>query len=158
MNDVETLAMVQEDSHILTLDVVGGLPFPRLWNYEILAYGCQENRVLTGELSEFEMCCIIFLPLTDKMLQDNVVLNKIIGTHDFYNIEVSSPRSGDVMVTGTFADGSTATGVLLIVVNESSIYHYQAERYGDSVRDNIISGVPGGYYMLVLLIQTYFRC
>ena len=54
MDDVETVAMVQEESSLLTLDVIGGLPSPRLWDYEIFAFGCQENRILKGELSEFE--------------------------------------------------------------------------------------------------------
>ena len=35
----------------LTLDIVGGLPFRRLWNYTLLAFGCRENSILNGELS-----------------------------------------------------------------------------------------------------------
>ena len=38
------------DSGSLILDVIGGLAFRRLWNCTILAYGCEENSILNGEL------------------------------------------------------------------------------------------------------------
>ena len=67
-----------------------------------------------------------------------------VGTHDFGNISVSSLDSGDVMVTGNFTDGSMATGILIIVIGESSIINYhQAMRDDNSIRNNIISGLPG---------------
>ena len=55
MDHVEIMAMVQEETnlHVVTLDV-GPLPLQRVWDYEIFAFKCQENRILKGELSEFE--------------------------------------------------------------------------------------------------------
>ena len=50
----------------------------------------------------------------------------MIGTHDIQNISVSSPQPGEVRVTGDFIDGSTATGVLLILyslTNDSDIHY-----------------------------------
>ena len=39
----------------------------------------------------------------------------ITGTHDIQNVHVSSPLPGQIKVTGDFVDGSTVTGVMLIV-------------------------------------------
>lgn len=39
------------------------------------------------------------------------------GTHDIQNTSVSSSLPGTVRVTGEFIQGSTATGLLVIVVN-----------------------------------------
>ena len=53
----------------------------------------------------------------------------MIGTHDIQNVSVSSPQPGEISVTGDFTDGSTATGVLLILysfTNDSDI-HYVIE-------------------------------
>ena len=55
----------------------------------------------------------------------------IIGTHDIQNVTVapSSLHPGQIRVTGDFVNGSTATGVLLIVyslTNESDV-HYVAK-------------------------------
>ena len=50
----------------------------------------------------------------------------MIGTHDIQNISVSSLQPGEVRVTGDFIDGSTATGVLLILyslTNDSDIHY-----------------------------------
>ena len=50
----------------------------------------------------------------------------MLGTHDIQNISVSSPQLGEVRVTGDFIDGSTATGVLLILysITNGSDIHY----------------------------------
>ena len=50
MDHVETTATIEPS--VLTLEVVSGLPFRRLWNYTVLAYGCQENDILNKQLSE----------------------------------------------------------------------------------------------------------
>ena len=58
----------------------------------------------------------------------------MIGTHDIQNISVSSPQLGEIRVTSDFIDGSTATGVLLILyspTNDSDI-HYVLENYEQS--------------------------
>ena len=51
MDYVETTAMMEPQR--LTLNVVSGLSFRRLWNCTIFAYGCEENSILSGaQLSE----------------------------------------------------------------------------------------------------------
>ena len=50
MDHVETTATIEPS--VLTLEVISGLPFRRLWNCTVLAYGCQGNNVLKKELSE----------------------------------------------------------------------------------------------------------
>ena len=51
MDHVETTATIEQS--VLTLEVVSGLPFRRLWNCTVLAYGCQESNISNDELSEF---------------------------------------------------------------------------------------------------------
>ena len=56
MDHVETTATIELRFSVLTLKVVSGLPFRRLWNCTVLAYGCQENSIMNGaELSELTM-------------------------------------------------------------------------------------------------------
>ena len=50
MDHVETTATIEPS--VLTLEVVSGLPFRRLWNCTVLAFGCQENSILIDVLSE----------------------------------------------------------------------------------------------------------
>ena len=46
-------------SNLVALDVIPGLPIRRLWNSTVLAYGCQDNPVMSDvELSE--LLCIEF--------------------------------------------------------------------------------------------------
>ena len=74
------------------------------------------------------------------------------GTHAIQNISVSSPLSGQVRVTGDFVQGSTATGVLIIVytlINDSDI-HYISDNTNHSV-DVRVSGLSGTEYN----ISTY---
>ena len=58
----------------------------------------------------------------------------MIGTHDIQNISVSSPQPGEIRVTGDFIDGSTATGVLLILysITKNSDIQYVIENYEQS--------------------------
>ena len=54
MDNVETTAIVEPGR--LNLNVVSGLPFGRLWNCTILAYGCQEDSILSGiQLSKLRL-------------------------------------------------------------------------------------------------------
>ena len=50
MDHVETTATIEPS--VLTLEVVSGLPFRRLWNCTVLAYECKENNIYNKELSE----------------------------------------------------------------------------------------------------------
>ena len=51
MDYVETKATMEPER--LTLNVISGLPFQRLWNYTIFTYRCQDNIILSRlELSK----------------------------------------------------------------------------------------------------------
>ena len=63
----------------------------------------------------------------------------IVGTHHIQNIISISSHPGQISITGNFIDGSTATGVFLIVysfTNESDI-HYHAIHKGNEQNNNI---------------------
>ena len=85
------------------------------------------------------------------------------GTHDIQNISVSSPLPGQVRVTGDFIEGSTATGVLGIIVN---VDHFEI-RYHNVIMvpkvnvtvtvlgmhvEGVISGLAGGQYRISLFV------
>ena len=62
-----------------------------------------------------------------------------VGTFDIQNITASSPFPGQIQVTGYYIDGSTATGVVLIVyslTNESDVQYIVKEKCESN---NIIS-------------------
>ena len=46
--------------------------------------------------------------------------NLTIGTHNIQNVTASSPRPGQISVTGDYVDGSTANGIILIVYSLSN--------------------------------------
>ena len=46
-----------------------------------------------------------------------------LGTHDVYDITVSSPLPGVVMVTGDVVVGSTSTGILAIIYSSHSDFN-----------------------------------
>ena len=78
------------------------------------------------ELSKFSS---YYTCITTNNKRATVVLfvqSFMIGTHDIQNISVSSLQPGEIRVTGDFIDGSTATGVLLIlysITNDSDIHY-----------------------------------
>ena len=70
--------------------------------------------------------------------------------HDFQNISVSSPLPGQIRVTGDLIEGSTATGVLIIVYsqsNDSDIHYKNSEHEGQrtDLEVNIV-GLTGNKY------------
>ena len=72
---------------------------------------------------------------------------KPVGTHDIQNISVSSPLPGQVRVTGDFIEGSTATGVLLIIyarANDSNV-HYILSNTTQNI-DARVAGLTGTEY------------
>ena len=79
------------------------------------------------------------------------LLNYITGTHDIQNISVSSPLPGTVRVTGEFIEGSTATGVLIIVyslqtaADDSDIQYIDSE-YHDLNTMITVDRLTGGHY------------
>ena len=48
----------------------------------------------------------------------------MVGTHDVQNISVSSTHPGQIRVTGDIIDGSTVTGVLVIVYSHSDVRYF----------------------------------
>ena len=73
----------------------------------------------------------------------------ISGTHDIQNISVTSPQPGEVIVTGDFIDGSTATGLLIIIyslTNDTNV-HYISEDTEQNI-DLSVSGLPGAQYVV----------
>ena len=68
------------------------------------------------------------------------------GTHDIQNISVTSPQPGEVRVTSDFIDGSTATGLLIIIyslTNDSDV-HYIVGGHN--------SGLAGGEYSISVFV------
>ena len=75
------------------------------------------------------------------------------GTHDIQNISVSSLQPGEVRVTGDFIDGSTATGLLAVIVTESEIFYHFVERESNVVAfDSTIQGVVGGEHNISFFV------
>ena len=75
------------------------------------------------------------------------------GTHDFQNISVSSPQPGKVRVTGDFIGGSTATGLLIIVISTSEIFHHFIEREKNQLHiEGTIQGLAGGKYSISFFV------
>ena len=67
------------------------------------------------------------------------------GTHDIQNISVTSPQPGEVRVTGDFIDGSTATGLLIIIyslTNDSDVHYITGGSTSQQPR-NVHVSVPG---------------
>ena len=69
----------------------------------------------------------------------------IVGTHHIQNIISISSHPGEISIMGNFIDGSTATGVLLIIyslTNDSDIL-YHAINKGNGQNNNISINVTG---------------
>ena len=78
----------------------------------------------------------------------------MLGTHEIHNISVNnSPQPGEVRVTGNFIDGSTATGVLVIVIGDSEVIYHNASRDGtDKIKETFITGLAGGEYSISVFV------
>ena len=74
------------------------------------------------------------------------------GTHDIQSISVS-PQPGEVRVTGDFMKGSTATGVLAVIISESEIFYHFVERGSNEQQfDGNVLGVVGGEYNISFFV------
>ena len=73
-----------------------------------------------------------------------------IGTHDIQNISVTSPQPGEVRVTGDFIDGSTATGLLIIIYSANNT-EYQLFQVRVKL-EAVISGLLGGNYEVSVFV------
>ena len=79
------------------------------------------------------------------------------GTHDVQIISVSSPLPGQIRVTGDFIEGSTATGVLIIIYSQSndSDIHYKSSECEGQNADVIIVGLTGNQYSVSVFVLEY---
>ena len=132
---------VERSGEMVNMSVDGEIPTKTLWNASLLAYGCQSDTVVKGEeLSEFTIgiqTCLV------NLIHSNTLIS---GTHDIQNISVTSPQPGEVRVTGDFIDGSTATGLLIIIyslTNDSNV-HYIVGGHN--------SGLAGGEYSISVFV------
>ena len=97
----------------------------------------------------------LYLNATDAC-QNYFVDTLYTGTHDIQNISVSSPIPGRVRVTGDFIQGSTATGVLVIIYsqsNDSDTHYVNSEYHGQNTEitvDGLTSGSQYGVSIFVL--------
>ena len=67
------------------------------------------------------------------------------GTHDVQNISVTSPRPGEILVTGDIIANSAVTGVLVIVIsNFKQLYHLIPRRSDGLYFEDTVIGVAGG--------------
>ena len=81
-------------------------------------------------------------------------MKQLVGTHDIQNISVSSPLPGMVRVTGDFIQGSTATGLLVIVYSQSDncdIQYVNSEYPGQNI-DITVAGLTSGQYGVSVLV------
>ena len=66
---------------------------------------------------------------------------------------MSSPLSGQVRVTGDFIHGSTATCVLIIIVNDNDIeYHLTSKGNNENEVEGLISGLAAGQYTVSVFV------
>ena len=75
----------------------------------------------------------------------SILLYSTIGTHDVQDVVISSSLPCQIRITGDFIEGSTATGVLLIVyslvTNESDIHYHAITKQTE--QSNISMNVTG---------------
>ena len=72
----------------------------------------------------------------------------MIGTHDIQNVSVNSTHPGQIRLTGDIIDGSTVTGVLVIVYSHSDV-HYIASSWAADHGQNIdvtLDGLTDTHY------------
>ena len=95
------------------------------------------------------LIAINIMPMLHVHTRINLLPNILCsGTHDIQNILVSSPLPGQVRVTGEFIEGSTATGVLVIVYSQSndSDTHYKSCKRDGQNTEITVDGLTGGHY------------
>ena len=72
----------------------------------------------------------------------------MVGTHDVQNISVSSTNPGQIRLTGDIIDGSTVTGVLVLVYSHSVVHYIASSRAADQGRniDVTLDGLTDTHY------------
>ena len=112
----------QMQNSILVFQVT--LPYKRLWNYTVLAHGCEQypvmsNTILSKNSYFVNVLCVLSLFSS--------------GTHDVQSILVTSLTPGDIRVTSQFIQGSTAAGVVIADISSSGIRFYLLARESDQL-------------------------
>ena len=130
--------------------VLSSLPFRRVFNSAVLAYGCAQhslvdNGIEIGELSEQSILWRLYV------MNDN----HCAGTHDVYNTSIVSV-SGVVSVTGDIISESTLRGILVIaysLTNDTNTHYMLNTFLPDQLRVNaMLMGLPAGQYQLSLFV------
>ena len=146
---------VQRSGEMVNMSVDGEIPTKTLWNASLLAYGCQSDTVVKGvELSESKRRVLCGALNNIRLIHISLFsVNSMVGTHDIQNISVTSPQPGEVRVTGDFIYGSTATGLLTIVISTSEIFYHLIERGSDQLHiEGSIQGVVGGEHSISFFV------
>ena len=129
-NNLRINITVCRNNEMISLVIEDVLPPKSLWNASISAYGCETHTAVT-ELSEtlnLKKAWTWFIPLSS-----------ILGTHDLRNVAVNSSLPGQIRVRGDFLDGSTATGVLLIIYSlTTDLYVHYIAKQKEAERVSII--------------------
>ena len=142
-----TTAIKSETSLLLKVS----LPHRRLWNCTVLAHQCEEQVVVNAtDLSKSSYKKMISFDIID-------LAYTYVGTHDIQNISVSSPQLGEVRVTGDFINGTTATGVLAVIISESEIFYHFVERgNNEQYFDNTIQSAASGEHSISFFVVSFF--
>ena len=112
------------------------LLYRRLWNYTVLALGCDEQPVTEATVLSNRLILI-------KFFLDFYFLRP--GTHDVQDVSITSPFPGVIRVTGHFIKGSTATGVMIAILNISEInFHLLIRDEHQLELNDTISSVESG--------------
>ena len=80
----------------------------------------------------------------------------LLGTHDIHNISVTSPNPGVVVVTGSLINGSSMTGILIIVysvMDDSSVHNLFLHGAKQSDVEAVVKGLPGGQYEVSIFVM-----
>ena len=81
----------------------------------------------------------------------------LLGTHDIYNISVTSPSPGEVRVTGYLIDGSSTIGILVVVysVTEDSCVHYKFVPHDTKQHEvyAVMMGPSNGLYKVTVYVM-----
>ena len=152
---LEPLDWFEENETIVMPLVVKGiniyeltLPFRRLWNYTLLAHGCEEHpltepTILSKGTYNYDASC----------LPSKFIINS--GTHDVQNVSILSTGSpGQIRVTANLIFGSTAIGLLIIVysLTDYSDIHYHFAQVDEGQIDDNIMGLTGGLYQVLVYV------
>ena len=144
-NETSVMPMVVKGINIY--EVI--LPYRRLWNYTLLAHGCEEHAITeTTELSNGVTVINVPCIPVSKCVSDS-------GTHDAQNVSITTTGSpGQVRVTADLIFGSTAIGLLIIIysLTDDLDTHYHFAQVDQSQVDDNIMGLPGGQYQVLVYV------